>query len=234
LAIFPGALALLGLLPLLRLQHSLPTLQALTRRGLPQNVAELILAEVGRLDSRHVWGLVFTVVPALYYGGLALGSLLTGVRQAFGKKDQPLRDTLHGATLTGLVLAAAPVLLLLLMIAGWLLSWLAAHGVLGAGLDSLVSALRWPLLSFGFQQLTRGLYRFAAGNPHNHGLFSPGSLFAAVGWGLCTAGFETFVLAFSNLGATYGSLAAVIALMFYVNLLATVVLLGAEIDASRA
>jgi len=232
LAIFPGVLALLGLLPLLHLQRSLPTLQALTRRGLPRDLAELILAEVAELDARHGWGLVFTLLPALYYGGQALGSLLAGVRQAFGQKDQPLRNTLHGATLTGLVLVVAPVLLLLLMVVGWLLSWVAAQGVLGAGLGSMASALRWPLLCLGVQQLTRGLYRFAAGNPHNHGLFSPGSLLAAAGWGLGTAGFEVFVLWFSNLGATYGSLAAVIALMLYVNWIATVVLLGAEVDAT--
>lgn len=232
LAIFPGVLALLGLLPLLHLQHSLPTLEAMTRHGLPRGVAELILDEVGHLDARHGWGLVFTVLPALYYGGQALGSMLTGVRQAFGQKDQPLRDALHGATLTGLVLVVVPLLLLLLTLAGWLLSWVAARGVLGTGLDSLVSALRWPLLCLGFQQTTRGLYQFAAGNPHNHGLLSPGSLFAAGAWGLGTVGFETFVLAFSNLGATYGSLAAVIALMLYVNLIAGVVLLGAEIDAA--
>jgi membrane protein len=118
------------------------------------------------------------------------------------------------------------------MLVSWLLSWVAALGVLGAGLGALVGALRWPLLCVVFQQLALGLYRVGAGRPLGVRLLSPGSLLAACAWALATAGFEAFVRAFSNLGATYGSLAAVVALMLYVHLIASAVLFGAEVDAT--
>jgi membrane protein len=233
LAIFPGILALLGLLPLLNLQQQLDTLQDLTRRGLPPRIADLILSEVSGLDERHGWALVATLLIALYNGSNALGAMLSGVGLAFGKPQaHPLRTALVGAGLTGLLLIGIPVALALLMFASWLLSWVATFGVLGAGLDRLVSGFRWPLLWVGFQQVALGLYRVGAGKRLHYTLISPGSVFAAVAWAVCTAGFEWFVQVFSNLGATYGSLAAVIALMLYVNTIASVVLLGAEIDAA--
>ena len=59
---------------------------------------------------------------------------------------------------------------------------------------------------------------------------TPGSIFAAVAWGLLTLGFGYYVANFGNYNATYGSLGAVVVLLTWIWLTAYALLLGGEIN----
>ncbi len=59
---------------------------------------------------------------------------------------------------------------------------------------------------------------------------TPGSIFAAVGWGVLTLGFGYYVANFGNYNATYGSLGAVVVLLTWIWLTAYALLLGGEIN----
>jgi membrane protein len=60
---------------------------------------------------------------------------------------------------------------------------------------------------------------------------SVGSVFATVVWLAASAGFSFYVSNFANYDRTYGSLGAVIILLFWLYLSFFIVLLGAEINA---
>ena len=53
-----------------------------------------------------------------------------------------------------------------------------------------------------------------------------------VAWVITSLGFSLYLAYVANYGATYGSLGAAIGLLFYLYLSASVVLLGAEVNAA--
>ena len=58
-----------------------------------------------------------------------------------------------------------------------------------------------------------------------------GAALAVVLWAICSVGFSFYLANFANYGVTYGSLGATVGLLFYLYLSASVVLLGAEVNA---
>jgi membrane protein len=60
---------------------------------------------------------------------------------------------------------------------------------------------------------------------------TPGSVLAVIIWILASLGFSYYVSNFGSYGATYGSLGAVVVLLFYFFISSAVLLLGAEVNA---
>jgi membrane protein len=63
---------------------------------------------------------------------------------------------------------------------------------------------------------------------------TPGAVFAVIAWVISSLGFSFYLANFADRGLTYGSLGTAIGLLFYLYLSASVVLLGAEINAALA
>jgi membrane protein len=51
-------------------------------------------------------------------------------------------------------------------------------------------------------------------------------------WAISSVGFSFYLANFANYGVTYGSIGAAVGLLFYLYLCASVVLLGAELNAA--
>jgi membrane protein len=98
--------------------------------------------------------------------------------------------------------------------------------------ELIVRVARWPLLALLVLALLALLYRYG---PCRHTAkwqwVSVGSVFATSVWLLASAGFSFYVANFAHYDATYGSLGAVIVLLFWLYLSFYIVLLGAELNA---
>jgi membrane protein len=98
--------------------------------------------------------------------------------------------------------------------------------------ELVVRIARWPLLALIVLTLLALLYRYG---PCRRGAkwrwVSVGSVFATALWLAASAGFSFYMEHFANYHRTYGSLGAVIVLLFWLYLSFYIVLLGAEINA---
>lgn len=237
LAVFPAALAILGMLTALDLQAESDALSTLTRSGLPRGAAELLIGEVEQLERRGGWALMFAILLTFYYGGRGLGSVVRGVMLAFSDRltlVSPLRSGLLGVGITGFMLFVVPLLLVALTVSSSLLVWARSSGAILGTTAELLATLRWPILCLLFQQFIYGLYKLGARSALTWRFVSWGSGCATLAWVLVTIGFEAYLEGFAQLGATYGSLGAAIGLLLYVHLVSAIVLLGAELDAVLA
>ena len=59
-----------------------------------------------------------------------------------------------------------------------------------------------------------------------------GAAIAVVSWAVTTVGFSFYLAKFADYGVTYGSLGAAVGLLVYLNLSASIVLAGAELNAA--
>ena len=107
-----------------------------------------------------------------------------------------------------------------------------AYAGYSAGFELMVRVARWPLLAFIVLILLALLYRYAPCRASAKWRWvSVGSVFATVVWLIASADFSFYVSHFANYDRIYGSLGAVVVLLFWLYLSFYIVLLGAEINA---
>jgi len=103
---------------------------------------------------------------------------------------------------------------------------------LGAVADLLLRFLRWPLLLVALAALLACIYRFGPSRERARWQWvSWGGGFAAVAWVAGSVAFSWYVSHFGSYDKTYGSLGAAVGFMTWIWLSATIVLIGAEVNA---
>jgi membrane protein len=170
---------------------------------------------------------VIGILTALWSASSGMKALITGVNLAYdeteGRKFVKLRGLALLLTLGAMVLV------------GVALATIVGYPPIA---DNLPTVLRWLVAIIRFLILggllvvgLAVLYRFAPDRDQpKWSWVSWGSGIATLLWVLATIGFAIYANAFGNYNKTYGALAGVIILMFWLFLSAFVVLVGAELN----
>jgi membrane protein len=170
---------------------------------------------------------VIGILTALWSASSGMKALVTGVNLAYdeteGRKFVKLRGLALLLTLGAMVLV------------GVALATIVGYPPIA---DNLPTVLRWLVAIIRFLILggllvvgLAVLYRFAPDRDQpKWSWVSWGSGIATLLWVLATIGFAIYANAFGNYNKTYGALAGVIILMFWLFLSAFVVLVGAELN----
>jgi membrane protein len=107
-----------------------------------------------------------------------------------------------------------------------------AYAGYSSAFELLVKLLRWPTLALVVLISLSLLYRYGpCRRSAKWRWVMVGSLFATVFWLIASAGFSYYVSHFANYDRIYGSLGAVIVLLFWLYISFYIVLIGAEINA---
>jgi membrane protein len=114
------------------------------------------------------------------------------------------------------------------------LIWLSQH----VGLDTLFikvwTWVRWPLAVFLLMLVVALVYHAAPSVKQPFRLITLGSVLAVTLWVAASLGFGFYVQNFVSYNQTYGSMSAVIVLLFYFFISAAVLLFGAELNSAIA
>jgi membrane protein len=104
------------------------------------------------------------------------------------------------------------------------------------GLDevfvSLWGWLRYPVALSLPAVVVSLVYRFGPDARQRFRSVGLGAALAVVLWAVSSVGFSVYLANFADYGVTYGSLGAAVGLLFYLYLSASIVLLGAEVNAA--
>jgi membrane protein len=84
-------------------------------------------------------------------------------------------------------------------------------------------AVLWAALSF--------VYRYSPAVTLPFKSVMPGAALAVVAWAITSVGFSIYLATFADFGVTYGSIGAAVGLLIYLNLSASIILAGAELNA---
>jgi membrane protein len=85
-------------------------------------------------------------------------------------------------------------------------------------------AVLWAALSF--------VYRYSPAVTLPLRSVMPGAALAVVAWAITSVGFSIYLAKFADFGVTYGSIGAAVGLLIYLNLSASIILAGAELNAA--
>jgi membrane protein len=233
LAIFPAVAALISIWGLVADPQQITRQIDRVSSVMPPQAASLIQTQAGELASHAGGGVTFAaiggIILALYSANNGTKSLIEGLNIIYDEREKrgffKLNLVALGLTMllvVGMILAMALVILLPALL---------GHLGLGAVLATVATYLRWPLLFVGAMVVLTMFYRYAPSREEPRWRWvSWGAAAATLLWTIGSIGFSIYVRNFGNYNATYGSLGAVIILLFWLWLSAFIVLLGAELN----
>ena len=178
--------------------------------------------------------LVLGVAVALWSISALAGTLTEAFNAAY-----EVPETRRWWKVSALSLAFGPVLafmvivsVVLMLIGPQLVEPIAGLVGLDELLVSLWGWLRFPIALSLLALVLSLVYRFGPDAKQRFRTVVLGAALAVVLWAISSVGFSFYLANFANYGVTYGSLGAAVGLLFYLYLCASVVLLGAEVNAA--
>lgn len=233
-AIVPGLIAFVSIYGLVAdpadVERQINDLLAAAPSEVRELVREQLTSVVDSTSTGLGLGAVFGVLAALWSASSGMKHLMAAINNAYDEEESrgflKLRGTALlltvGAVLGGAVaFGAIAVLPALLSDTG-----------LGDAARITVSIIRFPLLGLGLLVALAVLYRFAPDRDEPQWVWvAPGSIVAVVGWLIASAAFSFYTANFGSYDETYGSLGAIIVVMLWLMISATVVIIGAELNA---
>lgn len=194
------------------------------------------LEDMARRAERRAEGglLLFGVALALWSVSALSGTLADAFNNAYG-----LTESRPWWKVQALSLASGPLLTLAVIVAVFLMltGSRVAEDVAGIlGLRELFvllwAWLRFPVALVLLWAALSVIYRHSPAVTLPWRSVMLGAALAVLAWAVASVGFSVYLANFADFGVTYGSLGAAVGLLVYLNLSASLVLAGAELNAS--
>ena len=234
LSLFPAITVLVSLYGLFAAPESIAQHLEMLRSFLPESAMSIIGEQAMRIARSDQAGLSIAALAgflvALWSANAAMKAMMEALNVAYDAEEGRgfiwltlvsfmfTLSAIIGLILLFAVVAAVPVILSTI--------WL------GGTADFLVWAGRWPVMFVLILLALAVLYRFGPNRPTPRWRWvTPGSFMAAVGLLALSMLFSWYAANIGKFNETYGSLGAVIAFMTWMWLSATIILVGAELNA---
>ena len=233
-SLFPFLIFLVALLGFLQVPEFFDWLRQQAAVLLPAQALEPVNTAIDQIQQPRGGLLSFGILLALWSASAGVRATMNALNVAYGVSEgRPawklyLLSLLYTVGLAALLITAAALMVLGPQGTGWL----GDQFGLGAAMVTVWNVLRWPLAT-ALLFVTVALIYYAAPDVEQRLRFiTPGSVLAVVVWIAASLGFAFYVQNFADYSATYGSVGAIIVLLFYFYLSAAILLFGAEVNAA--
>jgi membrane protein len=233
-AVFPALSALIALYGLTADPATVELQFGMLKSVLPEQAYQIVIEQIRRLaetSSQSLgWGFAVSVFIALWSVSNLTQAMFAALNIAY---EEPERRSIIRYYLSAFTFAVLGILSgVLMLLAIVYVPILFAYAGYSEGFELVVRVARWPLLALVVLLFLALLYRYGpCRRSAKWRWVTVGSVFATALWLAASAGFSFYVSHFANYDRTYGSLGAVIVLLFWLYLSFYIVLLGAEINA---
>lgn len=234
LAVFPMITAFLSIYGLMfDPSEARAQIEAMTDL-LPNEARSLLMEQTSQLTGSSVSALgfsaIFSLLVALWSARRGTNAMTIALNIVYKEEDH--RSIIRQAVLTFLLTLG--LILFFIVALGIIAAVPILLQILGFGAMAQVSLdlLRWPLLGLLAIFALSVMYRYGPDRRSAQWRWlTPGALIAVVAWLITSGLFSWYVSNFGNYNQMYGSVGAVVILLFWFYLTAYIFLLGAEFDA---
>jgi membrane protein len=228
LALFPFVLLVVALASVIITPDQAEQLVRQLSEVAPGAVTQIVGDRIRQLGQQQNVTLVgFGAVGAIWAASGALSALMRALNTTYDVKD-----TRPWWKRQGLALLMTVVCGVLALVGGLVaIAAPAVAGFVGGPLGSVIVWLRLPVAGLVMMFLWALMYWALPDVEQDFKFITPGSVVGVVIWVIASWGFSLYVSHFGNYDKTYGSIAGVIVLLFWMWISSVVLLFGAELNA---
>jgi len=233
LSLFPGLAAVIALLGFVADPGVVDEQLDMLAEFVPADAFALIEAQIRRLVATNTstlgWATAISTGAALWSARLGTDAIIQALNAVHGA---PMRGGMRAAAVALLTTLALMVVAIVAVLTMVVLPIVMAILPTGAFTAFALQAARWIVALAVVVSGIWVLYRFAPNGPGARvAWLSPGAALAVVVWAAGSWGFSWYLANFASYNEVYGSIGAVIALMMFLYITISVVLLGAALNA---
>ncbi|MCA0135844.1 YihY/virulence factor BrkB family protein [Pseudosulfitobacter pseudonitzschiae] len=233
LAVFPAIAAVIAIWGIVADPEVVAVEVDKFRAVLPQEVYDLISQQIAQLVNGDrttlTWASAVSLTLALWTSRAGVAAVMRGLNAIYGQPNRAglshyIRAMLLTLTLVGVALVALACVVLAPIVIRFV-----PFGIANSG---LIELSRWVVMIVVLYAGISLLYRMGpVKREARMKWFTPGAIFATLGWTAASIGFSVYLQNFGNYNEIYGSIGAVIALLMWLFISAFLVLLGGSINA---
>jgi len=233
LAIFPGIIVLFSIYGLAIDPETAGEQVTRMAEVMPEQTVSIIEGRMDKLleTSRSAlgWGTAFGLLVALWSANKGIKSLFVGLDVTY--RVEKSRGFIKQNAMT-LAFTLGTIVVIIVSMAFIVLFPILVNTIgLPDTLDTLITWLRWPLLAVIVISAISLIYQYGPSRktPEFRWVVL-GAIVATFLWLIASWGFSLYVSNFGNLGEIYGSLSAVVILLFWLFISSFIILAGAELN----
>ena len=233
LSFFPLVMLLGTLLPLFQIRVN--TVLEYIETAVPEtiyNITEPIVKDF--LGSGNGELFSFSLVMTVFSASQAVAAFQRTVNRAYGvaKYQNPIINRVVSFFLTVVIIAIMAVLVFLFSFGQTLVSYLTPILNLPTHLFALVGQLKWPVTIVGLFVGLSLLYYLVPNAKIRFKYVIPGTVFATIGTMVLSQVFSFYLRIFARSVTSYKTLGTFIAIMFWLNFSALIIMFGGVLNAT--
>ena len=201
---------------------------------MPWSAYDLVSGTVNDITAKRSGGTVsFGLALTLWTGSSGMVAVIEGLNVAYRvpEKRPWWRRRIVALVLTISMGILAAIAMMIVLAGGALERFIASMVVVNGAWGMTSGLAQWTVAICCMLFALIVIYRFAP-NLKDQGIEAvlPGALVALVGWLVVSSAFRLYLAVFDSFSRTYGSLGAVIVLLFWLYLSASSLLVGGEVN----
>lgn len=233
LALFPALTALVSIYGLIAEPSTISEHVARIEGFLPAGSGAFLQDQITRIvqggDGKLGFAFAISLGLAIWSANAGVKAIFDALNVAYGEDEKRGFIKLNAVSLAFTVGILSFVVVAIIGVAA--VPVLLDYLYLGRAAEWLISVGRWPVLIFVLMAGLSALYRFGPTRDEAQWKWvSPGAIFASFAWLIGSFLFSWYVANFEDYNKTYGAIGAVIGLLSWMWLSATIVLVGAELN----
>jgi membrane protein len=232
LSLFPLLIAVGNILPYLRIDPN--TVLPYIAEAIPETVYHDLKPAIQSLLTQSSGGLLsVSALAALWSASQSINALQTAMNKAFGveQRENFIVVRLVSFFVIILFLLAIVGVVIILGLGQYILMLLQPIFLFSTSFIDTFQALKWPLTMIVLLVIMSLIYIVVPNTKLSFRSVVPGTVFSTIGWMLLSQIFGLYVKYFSSRVASYQIIGSFIILMLWLNFAATIIILGAIINA---
>lgn len=232
-SLFPFFLFLIALISTLHLPDFMMWLREQAEMFMPQQAMDQVNTVLDQLQQPRGGLLSVGAIVALWTASAGARATMNALNVAYDVKEgRPtwkiyLLSIFYTLAVAAMLIGSAA----LLLVGPQAMDWLASQIGFEQFFVTLWAWLRWPIAVILLCLAVAVVYYSAPDAQQKFRFITPGAVLSVIVWIVASIGFNFYVNNFADYDAMYGSIGAVILLLLYFYISASVLLLGAELNA---
>lgn len=231
MALFPLILFLFTIIAYLPIDNFIPMVYDFIAEIVPKQAYTTVSKTIDGILQKNSTLLSISILSSFFFATRGIRAMIKTFNNTYHSIET--RNAITQITTSFWLLLILVLMIIVVISANIFFQYVISHIVTYSILiPPLLGFVKWILIASALFFSISTIYYFAPAKKSKYRFFSPGSSLATLLIGLSCAGFNIYISNFSRYNAIYGSIGTLIIILLWIHLIAMILIIGFELNAS--